>query len=117
MEDEDAYYWANIVAYMVNMYNNEELITTADELHEGVLYWMNKDDIVKLMENARRGDQNVEKRLESYYTDMKRLEITLYSTLGVRREPWQDRRKGGVHYSATEQRRQDSQTHALPVCE
>eukprot|EP00971_Amphidinium_carterae_P197684 3923518-Amphidinium_carterae.2 len=62
---------------MVNSYNAEELITTADELHEGVLYWMKKKDIDDLMAQARRGDKDPGERMENYYTDMKRLEITL----------------------------------------
>eukprot|EP00971_Amphidinium_carterae_P348234 6490395-Amphidinium_carterae.2 len=77
IEDEDAYYWSNIVDDMVNSYNEEECITTADELHEGVLYWVDKKDIENSMANARRGDKHAEKKVENYYTEMRQLEITL----------------------------------------
>eukprot|EP00971_Amphidinium_carterae_P072583 1435533-Amphidinium_carterae.1 len=53
------------------------LLRPVDDLHEGVLYWMDKKDIEDLMAQARRGEKDAEKRMENYYTDMKRLEITL----------------------------------------
>eukprot|EP00971_Amphidinium_carterae_P348849 6490704-Amphidinium_carterae.2 len=77
IDDEDAYYWNNILEYMTEQYKDTELITTVDELHEGVLYWMDKKDIEKLQEDARRGVPEADKRMEAYYTDMRRLEIAL----------------------------------------
>eukprot|EP00971_Amphidinium_carterae_P115656 2290977-Amphidinium_carterae.1 len=80
IDNEDEHYWANIIDYMCNAYTDEDLeegTTTADELHEGVLYWMDKKDIENLMAQSRQGDKDAEKRMENYYTDMKRLEITL----------------------------------------
>eukprot|EP00971_Amphidinium_carterae_P118263 2342864-Amphidinium_carterae.1 len=49
-DDED--YWENIVDIMYEYFFDENDITQVQTLHDGVLYWMDKDDIKDLERRA-----------------------------------------------------------------
>eukprot|EP00971_Amphidinium_carterae_P326116 6456752-Amphidinium_carterae.1 len=63
---------------MCTTYNDEELITKSDELHEGVLYWKTLDEIKNLMVRARSGnDKEAEIEYENCNAEEARLELTI----------------------------------------
>eukprot|EP00971_Amphidinium_carterae_P322420 6408050-Amphidinium_carterae.1 len=53
-ESED--YWKKIIDVMHDYFNDDNGINNALSLHEGVLYWMDLDDIKELEARARGGD-------------------------------------------------------------
>eukprot|EP00971_Amphidinium_carterae_P338050 6475209-Amphidinium_carterae.1 len=50
---EPADYWENIVDCMHDYYNDENGVTAAVSLHEGVLYWMTLEEIERLQERSK----------------------------------------------------------------
>eukprot|EP00971_Amphidinium_carterae_P047726 939926-Amphidinium_carterae.1 len=68
VEDSDEHYFENIFEYMSNYWLEENGINTADELHEGVLYWMKLDDIKDLLKRSQRGEPEAAKRVEKFKT-------------------------------------------------
>eukprot|EP00971_Amphidinium_carterae_P262729 5212047-Amphidinium_carterae.1 len=81
VEDSDEHYWQTIFEYMSNNWLEEKGITTSDELHEGVLYWMKLEDIKDLLKRSQRGEPEAAKRMENYYVDMDVLEKVLRKKL------------------------------------
>eukprot|EP00971_Amphidinium_carterae_P307460 6110017-Amphidinium_carterae.1 len=77
VDEDDENYWKNIYEVMCNTWLDEKGLTTADELHEGVLYWMTLKDINTLIENSKRGIPEAEKRMENYYVEMDILQEVL----------------------------------------
>eukprot|EP00971_Amphidinium_carterae_P019484 383463-Amphidinium_carterae.5 len=63
-------------------YNDENLITVAQELHAGVLYYMDLNEIEDVMKKAREDeDQEANRMLEIYQMDMNILETKLWKQL------------------------------------
>eukprot|EP00971_Amphidinium_carterae_P078954 1562147-Amphidinium_carterae.1 len=49
---DDKDYWENIIDIMYKYFFDENEITSVQTLHEGVLHWMDKDEITDLERRA-----------------------------------------------------------------
>eukprot|EP00971_Amphidinium_carterae_P197480 3919199-Amphidinium_carterae.1 len=75
--DSEAY-WENIVDCMFDYFNDENEITNAISLHEGVLYWMTLDEIENLERRARsENDPEAKRDYDNYNTEEAKLEIMI----------------------------------------
>eukprot|EP00971_Amphidinium_carterae_P293651 5829989-Amphidinium_carterae.1 len=81
MDDDDEEYWENVYDFMCDNWLDERGLTTADELHEGVLYWMMLKDINTLIENSKPGIPEAAQRMENYYVEMDILQKVLQKKL------------------------------------
>eukprot|EP00971_Amphidinium_carterae_P180871 3587932-Amphidinium_carterae.3 len=106
-EDSDEYYWKNIMDYMKLNYIDENLFTSAQELHEGVLYYMSIEEIDDLLKRSGEEEEEAHKKMEAHYTDM--------SFLATGRQRWKDRREQRVHYSAQQQGRRQVEGDHLQI--
>eukprot|EP00971_Amphidinium_carterae_P084125 1665308-Amphidinium_carterae.1 len=55
-EESEEYYLENILEYMKQNWLDEEAITAAQDLHEGVLYYISIEEITELLKQSTRGD-------------------------------------------------------------
>eukprot|EP00971_Amphidinium_carterae_P042238 829787-Amphidinium_carterae.4 len=74
VDDSDEYYWKNILVYMHLNYVDEKRLTSSHELHEGVLYYMNIEEIDDLLRRSQRGEPEAARKMQVHYTDMSFLE-------------------------------------------
>eukprot|EP00971_Amphidinium_carterae_P323854 6436275-Amphidinium_carterae.6 len=71
-------YWENIVDCMFDYFNDENDITHAVSLHEGVLFWMTLEEVERLQNRAKSGnDPEAKGEYENYNTDKAKLEIQI----------------------------------------
>eukprot|EP00971_Amphidinium_carterae_P348119 6490330-Amphidinium_carterae.2 len=80
-KDSEESYRENILEYMKLNYNDENMISVAQELHEGVQVYMELDEIEDVMKKAREGDQDASRKLEIHQISMNFLEQSLWRQL------------------------------------
>eukprot|EP00971_Amphidinium_carterae_P150735 2988533-Amphidinium_carterae.1 len=71
-------YWNNIIEIMYEYFHDEHLISNVQSLHEGVLFWWERDDIEDLEKRAN-GDNDPESKEEykGYLEENNQLETFL----------------------------------------
>eukprot|EP00971_Amphidinium_carterae_P092629 1834548-Amphidinium_carterae.1 len=69
-------YWENIIDCMYDYFQDDKDSTDAVSLHEGVLHWMELEDI-KELEVRARGDPEATREYERYLDENRKLEIIL----------------------------------------
>eukprot|EP00971_Amphidinium_carterae_P296855 5897317-Amphidinium_carterae.1 len=74
-------YWKNIIDIMYDYFYDENDINSVQALHEGVLYWMNKDEIKNMETRVSRAlskdDPEAEKQYKWYLEENRKLEKNL----------------------------------------
>eukprot|EP00971_Amphidinium_carterae_P263607 5229924-Amphidinium_carterae.1 len=77
---DDKDYWENITNIMYEYFVDENEITSVQTLHEGVLYWMDKDEITDLERRAiskSEVDPEAARKYNWYVEENRKLEKNL----------------------------------------
>eukprot|EP00971_Amphidinium_carterae_P348050 6490294-Amphidinium_carterae.5 len=81
-QDSDNDYWNNILRIVNQYWLDGEGLAVHKELHEGMLYYMEEDDIEKLIKRAQRDkEEDAVQELETYQKDMEKLDERLWRQL------------------------------------
>eukprot|EP00971_Amphidinium_carterae_P294892 5855840-Amphidinium_carterae.1 len=77
-EEDECEYWENIVDIMYMSYNDENDIDSEEQLHEGVLYWMNIEDIKDMRARAKsKKDPEAKQQYQEYFEHNQKLDTKI----------------------------------------